>query len=182
MKRGVVKEAPTKKMVAGGKGGYAAGDVFLEAGTEMYVTVGGGEAKSRGYNGGGSAWTSVSGGSYGGGASDIRVGGTGLFNRILVAGGGGSSVRGYTGGAGGGLIGINGTGSSGQFGTGASQSASGGGGISGGFGSGGSGGQSSGSSIDYGAGAGGGGWYGGGGAQLSQFDRSRCRWIRLCIQ
>ncbi len=154
-----------QKNGTGGKGGYAVGDVFLEAGTEMYVTVGGaGNATSRGYNGGGSAWTNVSGGSYGGGASDIRVGGTGLFNRILVAGGGGSSVRGYTGGAGGGLVGINGTGSTGQFGTGASQSASGGGGMSGNFGTGAGGGIGSGSSIDYGAGAGGGGWYGGGAA------------------
>ena len=150
---------------SGGKGGYTAGEVYLEAGEELFVTVGGfGDANAQGFNGGGKAWTNVSGGSYGGGATDIRVGGTGHFNRILVAGGGGSSVRNYTGGYAGGVIGMDGTGSSGQFGTGASQSASGGGGISGSFGPGASGGSSSGSTIEYGAGAGGGGWYGGGGA------------------
>ncbi|WZU01235.1 glycine rich domain-containing protein [Erysipelothrix sp. D19-032] len=105
------------------------------SGEELFVTVGGfGDTNAQGFNGGGKAWTNVSGGSYGGGATDIRVGGTGHFNRILVAGGGGSSVRNYTGGYAGGVIGMDGTGSSGQFGTGASQSASGGGGISGSFG------------------------------------------------
>ncbi|WZU03204.1 glycine rich domain-containing protein [Erysipelothrix sp. D19-032] len=120
---------------SGGKGGYTAGEVYLEVGEELFVTVGGfGDANAQGFNGGGKAWTNVSGGSYGGGATDIRVGGTGHFNRILVAGGGGSSVRNYTGGYAGGVIGMDGTGSSGQLGTGASQSASGGGGISGSFG------------------------------------------------
>uniref|UniRef100_UPI00202CF68D glycine rich domain-containing protein n=2 Tax=Erysipelothrix aquatica TaxID=2683714 RepID=UPI00202CF68D len=89
---------------SGGKGGYTAGEVYLEAGEELFVTVGGfGDTNAQGFNGGGKAWTNVSGGSYGGGATDIRVGGTGHFNRILVAGGGGSSVRNYTGGYAGGV-------------------------------------------------------------------------------
>jgi hypothetical protein len=44
-----------------------------------------------GYNGGGDAWGSVNeyGGTGGGGASDIRIGGLSLNHRVVVAGGGG---------------------------------------------------------------------------------------------
>jgi hypothetical protein len=56
-----------------------------------------------GYNGGGTSGYGIPG--YGGGATDIRRGGTALANRILVAGGGGGRSGGYWGGAGGGLVG-----------------------------------------------------------------------------
>ena len=70
----------------GGRGGYATGEVYLSAGTTLYIYVG-----SQGSGCNTSSWYS----SGGGGATDIRlVGGTwnnssGLLSRILVAGGGG---------------------------------------------------------------------------------------------
>jgi len=72
--------------VFGGRGGYAKGDVYLAAGTSIYVYVGG-----QGSGCLNSTWKSTGGG----GATDYRlVGGlwndnTGLYSRILVAGGGG---------------------------------------------------------------------------------------------
>jgi hypothetical protein len=69
----------------GGKGGYARGDVALNAGETIYIYVGGqGKGNFCG-----------SGSSGGGGSTDIRlVGGAwddpaGLYSRIIVAGGGG---------------------------------------------------------------------------------------------
>ena len=44
-----------------------------------------GDADSQGFNGGGKS-THSGEATYGGGASDIRVGGNGLYNRIIVAG------------------------------------------------------------------------------------------------
>lgn len=70
--------------VRGAKGTYQIGTITLEKDTDLAIYVGG----QNGYNGGG-AGNSVYG--VGGGASDIRVGGTALSNRILVAGGGGGS-------------------------------------------------------------------------------------------
>jgi titin len=63
-----------------------------------------------GYNGGGSSGYGIQG--FGGGASDIRRGGTALADRIMVAGGGAGRSGGYWSGAGGGLVG--GTESGGQ--------------------------------------------------------------------
>jgi hypothetical protein len=70
----------------GGRGGYSKGDVYLNAGTTLYVFVGGQGTGCMNSN-----WKSTGGG----GATDFRlVGGAwndnaGLYSRILVAGGGG---------------------------------------------------------------------------------------------
>jgi hypothetical protein len=70
----------------GGRGGYAKGDVYLTAGSTIYVYVG--EQGSGCMN---STWKSTGGG----GATDFRLTGglwndnAGLYSRIVVAGGGG---------------------------------------------------------------------------------------------
>ncbi|MBK6997821.1 MAG: HYR domain-containing protein [Lewinellaceae bacterium] len=116
------------------------------------------------------------GGGGGGGASDIRIGGNGLANRKMVAGGGAGEAYNYgsgdDGGNGGDLVGMNGTMGGGDLttpGAGGSQVSGGAGGSAayygfsyldgsaGGFGFGGSGG------ADGSGGGGGGGYYGGGG-------------------
>lgn len=94
----------------GGKGGYAEGIIHLDKDEVLYVYVGGdgnSGGLDGGYNGGG-AGINFKGG---GGATDIRVEGNTLYNRIIVAGGGGSggragSMDGGAGGAGGGIDGI----------------------------------------------------------------------------
>jgi len=84
----------------GGSGGGLGGRVQCvyptAPGTTFLINVGGqgGDAASAapgGYNGGGHAGLSHGGsvGSGGGGASDIRIGGFSLSNRVIVAGGGG---------------------------------------------------------------------------------------------
>lgn len=107
-------------------------------------------------------------GGGGGASSDIRLGGTGVSNRIVVAGGGGGGAGGglslEPGGQGGGYGGqLDGeTSGGGGNGQGATTTAAGVGaspGTDGGFGEGGDGGDSGG----RGGGGGGGGWYGGGG-------------------
>lgn len=139
----------------GGMGGYSVGEVSITAGTILNIYVGG-SGNSGGFNGGGIK-------SYypgGGGATDIRVGGISLYNRFIVAGGGGSDgsgsrYGGYGGGTSGGSITVisNVTG-----GLGASQTA---GATNGGsFGKGGNGIDST--STTSKGGSGGGGWYGGG--------------------
>jgi hypothetical protein len=167
--------------IAGGLGGYATGTMNLTAGETLYIYVGG-AGQDRlgdhpygscayvpgGYNGGGATRTAGNG-TPGGGASDIRVGGNTLNDRVIVAGGGGGCGWVYAqGGDGGGLTGENGTQSNGfntggqggtQFGGGANGNTGGGCGIS--AGSFGQGGEASGNSA--GGGGGGGGWYGGGG-------------------
>ena len=141
----------------GGKGGYTTGQIFLNKGQILYVYVG-----SSGNNGGWNGGGYVSGTKiYGGGASDVRIGGTSLYNRILVAGGGGSvGASGNAGGAGGGTSGNGCTGSYGACATGGNQTAGGTGQIAGTFGKGGNGTSANGGN----GGAGGGGWYGGGGS------------------
>jgi hypothetical protein len=108
----------------GGLGGYAAGALSVTPGDVLYIFVGGtgveGEAS---FNGGGiGGYGTPSDGDAGnagsgGGASDIRVGGTTLADRVLVAGGGGGGGRDYVngtcqpcgtggdGGVGGGIVG-----------------------------------------------------------------------------
>ena len=139
----------------GGKGGYSTGQVFLSKGQIMYVYVGG-NGNNGGWNGGGKAGYGTI---YGGGASDIRIGGQSLYNRLIVAGGGGSvGAASNAGGVGGGTSGGGGSGRYGSGAAGATQTA--GGANSGKFGVGGAGTAASGG---YGGG-GGGGWYGGGGS------------------
>ena len=72
--------------VFGGRGGYSTGQLTLQAGTTIYIYVGG-----QGTGSTSSTWNSTGGG----GATDVRlVGGAwndsaGLLSRIIVAGGGG---------------------------------------------------------------------------------------------
>jgi hypothetical protein len=145
----------------GGTGGYSKGTINLTQATTMYILVGGrgtnyggGDhyGQSGGYNGGGSNYVCYSNGlGSGGGASDIRVLANNLYNRIIVAGGGGGAGNGSTGGHGGGSTGGSGNGNGGT------QTAGGSGQVSGSFG------QGGGSTSDHGSyNGGGGGWYGGG--------------------
>ncbi|MBK8954368.1 MAG: HYR domain-containing protein [Saprospiraceae bacterium] len=168
----------------GANGGFASGDLAVTPGQTLYLFVGG----QSGYNGGGLAYCCPGAGckgGNGGGASDLRVGGILLANRVIVAAGGGGGgggqnpYQGGDGGAGGGVTGINGVGStgdclpwSGQGGFGGTQSSGGAGGCGGllpstcmfngypgSFGLGGNG-----NDQDWkGGGGGGGGYFGGGG-------------------
>ena len=135
-----------------GYGGYSSGEVYLQAGMQLYVYVGGtGSTIYGGFNGGGTSRDP--GGQGGGGATDVRIS-TSLSDRLIVAGGGGGSDNingdGGRGGDGGGLTGGSGTGGTGD-GNGATQSE----GYA--LGQGGNG-----TYLD--GGAGGGGYYGGMGA------------------
>lgn len=158
---------------AGGAGARAQGTLAVTPGQILYVSVGG----QNGFNGGGVGGCKINCGGNGGGASDIRIGGSGLANRVLVAGGGGGGGGPATswncgvGGTGGGLTGGNGTGSSSGVGEGYGGTQSAGGlnegscnCCNGGYGSLGQGGA--GVNISSwnggGTGGGGGGYYGGG--------------------
>ena len=78
---------------AGGKGGMVQGDLAVTPGQVINLFIGGaGATPAGGYNGGANGGTQNSGG--GGGATDIRVGGTADANRVLTAGGGGGGGRG----------------------------------------------------------------------------------------
>jgi prepilin-type N-terminal cleavage/methylation domain-containing protein len=89
-----------------GKGGYSQGIVKLKDGDTVYIYVGGAGntgGTAGGWNGGG-ARNRYNGG---GGATDIRINGTSLYSRVIVAGGGGSDgATNKTGGAGGGTSGV----------------------------------------------------------------------------
>ncbi|MGN1337145.1 MAG: cadherin-like beta sandwich domain-containing protein [Candidatus Coprovivens sp.] len=161
----------------GGLGGYTNAKMYLVKGEKLYIYVGGSgnttsnDGKYKGYNGGGYVPGYYEYGGiyretlniYGGGASDIRYNGSSLYNRVVVAGGGGSvGAYGNAGGVGGGLTGGYGAGGYGALGTPGTQNSPGGGGLSGSFGTGGNGYVANGG---YG-GAGGGGWYGGGGSTV----------------
>lgn len=141
---------------SGGYGAVVTATIAVNPGDVLAVYVGGAGIISTstasypaggGYNGGGGG--SAYNGS-GGGASDIRINGTALSNRILVAGGGGGAVTSHPGGGGGAPNGINGTGIAG-VGTGGTLTT--GGSLGGTQGQGGDGYYS----------GGGGGYYGGGG-------------------
>src|SRR5690606_35260377 len=94
-------DVTTHYPTAGGLGGRASGDISLTAGQTIYIYVGGaGEDRlgdhpypdctyvAGGWNGGG-ATSSRGNSTPGGGASDVRIGGQTLNDRIIVAGGGG---------------------------------------------------------------------------------------------
>lgn len=155
---------------AASKGGLATGQLTVTPGQIMYIFVGGTAVNGTytlsagGFNGGG---TGIGVNSGGGGASDIRIGGTALVNRIIVAGGGGGSgISGGTtygiGGNGGGALGADGNSTLGttRTGKGGSQTAGGAAATSGGN-AGALGVGAAGRTID-GSGGGGGGYYGGG--------------------
>jgi hypothetical protein len=171
---------------AGPRGGYASGNYVLTTGQAVYLYVGGQGSGiitlyasiPGGFNGGGIGQNGDANGraASGGGASDIRIGGNSLSNRVIVAGGGGggrfyTSYGAQSGGHAGGLTGADGrTGSYGASthnGKGGTQSAGGAGGVNGGTaGSGtlGFGGDGIPTATLHGSSGGGGGYYGGGGA------------------
>ncbi|RYD52195.1 MAG: T9SS type A sorting domain-containing protein [Sphingobacteriales bacterium] len=147
-----------------GFGGRVLATIAVTPGQVLYINVG----HSNSFNGGG-----TNAGAKGGGATDIRIGGNALTNRVLVAGGGGGV--GYVGtsslnwanswttvGHGGGLVGQTGTFNPSfvpRRGEGGTQSEGGTG-----YGGGGSFGQGGGAGYAGSPGGnGGGGWYGGGG-------------------
>jgi Glycine rich protein/Secretion system C-terminal sorting domain/Bacterial Ig-like domain (group 2) len=159
-----------------GCGGRVQAVMAVTAGQVLNIFVGGagpngttsGNATG-GYNGGGTNG-SYGYGAPGGGASDIRFGGTATSNRILVAGGGGGAGyncgSGMDGGGGGGVVGETGwcCGSQAYSGmcynpTGGTQTA---GGLNGTCVGGSASGGTGGTAMYYGGG-GGGGYYGGGG-------------------
>jgi hypothetical protein len=109
---------------APGKGGRLKVVYKVTSGEKIYIFVGGQGDNATdflqgkgGYNGGADGRNTGNYGPYcgggGGGATDIRIGGSGLANRVLVAGGGGGAGSNFPdgadyGGDGGGLIGHNG--------------------------------------------------------------------------
>lgn len=97
---------------SGGKGGYALGTLTVSPGETLYIFVGEkGSRRSGGWNGGGVGGYSFEQGTdgcNGGGASDVRQGGTALSNRKIVAGGGGGAGA-AAGGSGGGTSGVKGS-------------------------------------------------------------------------
>ena len=156
--------------VFGGLGGRISTTVAVTSGNVLNIFVGRvGTSTAGGYNGGGNRGGGGNG-TGGGGATDIRLNGTALSNRIVVAGGGGgaganSNGSGTGGGGGETTAGNGGGGGIGSVvgGRGGTSSAGGVGGLGnggdGGLGNGGDGGSSGGG----GGGGGGGGYYGGGG-------------------
>jgi len=151
----------------GGLGGRVMGTLNVSPGDELYVYVGQ-FGTDGGWNGGGLSSTE-GWNNWGGGASDVRIGGTTLSHRIAVAGGGGGG--GSTGPCGSGNLAFGGAGGPNIGGNGDNTSngaTGGGGGTQVGGGAGGNSGGSSGSLGQGGlgasnAGGGGGGYYGGGG-------------------
>ena len=158
----------------GDNGGYAKGYLAVTPAQVLNIYVGGqGTHPTGGWNGGGQGGIigdplyASDEGYGGGGASDVRVGGTALANRVIVGcGGGGASGANGGGGGGQGTAGGNGTISGGGAGGAGCINTwwglSGGNGTAGSNGQGGSGG--SGGTYGPGGGGGGGGYYGGGGA------------------
>jgi hypothetical protein len=159
------------------RGGRTKATIPVTPSETLYVFVGG-QGPSGGFNGGGTGGCTGYDGRYtGGGASDVREGGDGLSNRIVVAGGGGGHGDAeFRGGPGGDLTGGMGSGGPpdgqrGRGGSGGTQSQGGVGGAGGNYGgnagsagtlgAGGGGGQ--GGLYIHCGGGGGGGYYGGGG-------------------
>lgn len=169
---------------SGGLGGRATATIPVTPGEVLQVNVGGqgaqgtiGTGGAGGFNGGGAGGAAGSSGGGGGGASDVRQGGTGLANRVVIAGGGGGGASAGPsfpgqgiGGGGGGANGDPGTGGGPSVGAGGGGTQSGGGtsgvsnpaGVNGEPGQSGIGGAGAASTLTTGGG-GGGGYFGGGG-------------------
>lgn len=90
----------------GGAGGYSEGVIRLEESTTLYLYAGGQPRKSTsgtseaGFNGGGTGTyhSFLNQNTYpqgGGGGTDIRIGSTSLYARVIVAGGGAGSTNSY---------------------------------------------------------------------------------------
>jgi uncharacterized protein YjbI with pentapeptide repeats len=172
---------------AGGSGGHTQATLPVTAGSTVNIFVGsvGGAAGGcgngnldmqpgggAGFNGGAGGMQAQCPGAGGGGATDVRIGGLDVSNRVLVAGGGGGAARGdggcaATGGPGGGLSG--GNGQCGHGGSGGNQDGSSGSGQFG-FGSTGTG-SGPGANIQ-GGGGGGGGYWGGAGGSMVPFEEA----------
>lgn len=79
----------------GSNGTYVKDELIITQRTTAYLYVGGkgkvGNNTAGGFNGGGQAGGCDCGSGSGGGATDIRIGGTALENRVIVAGGGGGA-------------------------------------------------------------------------------------------
>lgn len=161
-----------------GKGGRVTGMISVTPNTQLFINVGGaGSGTTGGFNGGGDSYcfgTAAGCGGAGGGATDIRMGGSALSNRIVVAGGGGgngSDISGaHAGGDGGGLTAANAADNAGGSHAGAGGQLTPGNGAAlagwtpgnpGAFGIGGN------ASMQGNSGGGGGGYYGGGGGVWS---------------
>lgn len=181
---------------SGGNGARVSGIYNMTSGTVLNIFVGGvGTGSLGGFNGGGNGASNNSG--AGGGASDVRVSGTGLGNRVIVAGGGGGGGNGgcYSAtlpGGNGGNSGINGSnganspaGGGGFGGSGSNGGAAGvgctfasgtigGNGASGTGGSGGNGVAVCSSGFNTSGGGGGGGYVGGGGGGGGTAGTSSC--------
>jgi hypothetical protein len=128
---------------AGGLGGTVTGTFNVTAGDTLFIYVGAKPSTpfdnvttnsmiTGGWNGGGNGIAEFTGGIYyipggGGGATDVRLNGNLLSNRIIVAGGGGGSTKrtfagtNFTGGNGGGINGTNGICDNGGCGIGGTQ-------------------------------------------------------------
>lgn len=169
---------PTYDDNKGGLGGFATGKLAVSPGDTLRIRVGGSGQNAQiaataqgGWNGGGTGGLDAeytnNGAAGGGGATDVRFGGNGLENRVLVAAGGGGASKNAPGGAGGAENGLNGS----LFGTG--QPGIGGSAIAGGMvfatdrgatpGALGVGGNGSTNHPSWGGGGGGAGYYGGSG-------------------
>ena len=138
-----------------GRGARVQATLAVMPGQVLTVYVGGsGNIRAAGYNGGGNGGGNGFGG---GGGTDLRLGGTALADRVLVAGGGGGTGDSGSGGDGGqtGANGQNATGGGGGTAT-AGGAAGGSAATAGTAGQGGSG-------SNNGGGGGGGGFFGGGG-------------------
>jgi hypothetical protein len=79
---------------APGNGSYVSGNFVSTGETSIFAFIG----NRYSFNGGGAAGPGANSGANGGGATDIRLGGTELIHRILVAagGGGGGGHTGYS--------------------------------------------------------------------------------------
>jgi YD repeat-containing protein len=151
----------------GGLGARSVATLPVTPGQVLEVMVGANPSSwPGGYDGGGNG-SSWGGSGGGGGASDIRMGGIALANRVVVAAGGGGGGAGATataasGGSGGTSTGQNGDPGCGVgAGAGGSQTAGGAGGTGGNAG--GTGSFGNGGGTYHAGGGGGGGYYGGGG-------------------
>jgi len=178
--RGARYRNDTRYAAEPGHGGRVQATMNVTPGQVLYIYVGqAGQAadgyshNSGGYNGGGNVALDFYQGGAGGGATDIRLNGQTLLNRVLVAGGGGGDGIGYGqcsggGGDGGGLVGANGNlgqcspGYVNAFGQGGTQTGGGGGIYGGAAGTLGQGGDE-GSPNNFAGSGGGGGYFGGGG-------------------
>jgi len=156
---------------AGGSGGYATGILGVSPNQVLYVYVGEQPTTATGgFNGGGAGLNDgISRG--GGGASDVRISGYGLSERVIVAAGGGGATNqavergGYGGGVtGGDGVGAEGYAGDGYCGHGATQTAGGAGSVNYGKSTAGSWGQGGNAllAMNNFGGGGGGGYYGGG--------------------